>query len=167
MVLQKIDLFYMKNALFFCFFVAFVAPCLVFGQKNTRSTNGNDPAFCREMLDSAKAALAARAWNRASDYCEAALPLCAGLNEAFSGVLDSVRRGIVGEKEMAISERKRADNEAALAIAQKEKAQESEKNSASVRLALKSRDVAYRKKDYYTAFWLAKTSFEMNPIGET
>jgi len=59
------------------------------------------PAFCAEMLQKANAALRSRDWNRARDYCEAALPLCPNLNKPLSEALRAANRGVESEKEKA------------------------------------------------------------------
>mgnify|MGYP002365850614 CR=1 FL=1 len=77
--------------------------------------NAQEPAFCQTMLQKARAALQARDYNRAREYCESALPLCPQSADSIRSAMTRISKAIDDEKKRA-DRSARANRYAALAL---------------------------------------------------
>lgn len=93
-----------------------------------------DPTFCRELLGKANAALAARDWNKARDYCETALPLCPGIADSLDAVMKKATEGVEKQKKDAEDARDAAKRSEEFAKKKKQEA-DAERNKATAALA--------------------------------
>lgn len=77
--------------------------------------HAQEPAFCDTMLQKARAALQARDYNRAREYCESALPLCPQSADSIRSAMTRISKAIDDEKKRA-DRSARANRYAALAL---------------------------------------------------
>jgi len=99
-------------------------------------------SFCPDLLGKAQTALKQGEYNRARDYCEAALPLCPEQAPELTKVLDRVNNAIEQQKKDAIDNARRAEQKEAEA---RQALAALEKSSAEVVAAYlgQARDLIY------------------------